>query len=158
MAKRFVKEYANFEKQILCEIPNIHNWDLARKVDKINKYVTAYERGLICEREVMGKISEIASEDVIKSGVPNTFYTGGGIWVTVMFTGMDNHYYAIDSASIDCDDECLTLYTDGFSEDDGDTPLCEYSWSKGIDELGHYRRGIYDMMKANLEETRELLG
>ena len=157
MAKRFVKEYANFEKQILREIPGIHDWDLERKVEKINKYVGAYERGLICEREAMGKISEIASDDVIKYGVPNTFYTGGGIWVTVMFNGMQNHYYAIDNNSINIGQECLTLYTDGFSEYD-DTPFMEMAWSKGIDELSHYRKGVYDMMKADLEETMTLWG
>ena len=149
MAKRFVKEYANYEKERLHDIPFIHDWDWMKKSEKMDKYVSAYERGLITEREAMKKISEIADGDIVKVGIPETFYTGGGIWVTVMFSGMQNHYYAIDSESINIGEECLTLYTDGF-EDDDLTPFMEMAWSKGIDELSHYRRQIYDRMKADL--------
>lgn len=87
-------------------------------------------------------------EDEEKNGI-ETFYTGGGIWLTACPLDA-KHYYTIDNDFIGC----LNLYEDRFEGWEHEEFPCERMiWSKSIEELSEEERSIYEAMRKDLEEN-----
>lgn len=78
-----------------------------------------------------------------------TFYTGGGIWITALPQD-EKHYYTIDNDFMDC----LTFYEDRFEGwQDTEYPCKRMVWSKNTNELNSEERLIYKAMKADLMDN-----
>lgn len=80
-------------------------------------------------------------ENVLKN--IETFYTGGGVWLTACPIS-EKHYYIVDEEY-----GCLSFYNDG-GENDTDYPCERMVWSKSEDELTQRQKVLYHEMKADL--------
>ena len=86
--------------------------------------------------------------NLTKVGKIETFYTGGGIWATGMYTDTDS-YYIVSS-----EDECLTLYDDAIRNIEyGDYPCFDIVWSKDLEHMNEDEELIFHKMKIDLIEN-----
>lgn len=76
-------------------------------------------------------------------GKAEAFYTGGGIWISMVFVD-ENTYYAIDN-----DYPCLSKY-DHRNEEDLFFNLLD---SKAIEDLDESEKAIFCELKKTLDET-----
>ena len=78
-----------------------------------------------------------------------TFYTGGGIWLTAACVEDSPLYYILDS---DWDDG-LTLYDRTDEDDDIDYPCQVMVWSKETAELTREEKTLLRKMRKDMENT-----
>lgn len=91
---------------------------------------------------------KIRNERAKKIGQIETFYTGGGIWVTCMYRD-EEHYYSV---SHDC--ECLTLFDDAIRNCEyGEYPFFDIEWEKTVEEMTEEEKLIFYKMKVDLVEN-----
>lgn len=90
--------------------------------------------------ELQGKLG--TSPDVFK---PIAYNSGGGIWVCEMDLG-DGTYAVIDSESIICNVECLSIYN--YAEE----PFMpeDMFFSENVEDLDHLHKALYMHMKSAL--------
>lgn len=79
-----------------------------------------------------------------------TFYTGGGIWLSQYDAG--GGYYAVVSSD---HPECLSIYLQTDGEDDLYLPENMVS-SKHLDELNPEQKEVHAILKAELEKEGAL--
>lgn len=84
-----------------------------------------------------------ATFGAVKDQPIETFYTGGGIWLTVKPTS-EWFYYLVDA-----DSNCLSYFSDRW-KDGEEYPCQRMEWSRGEEELNQRQKVIYHEMKAEL--------
>lgn len=104
-------------------------------------------------------ISEVIRKGGARVGARNinenrieTFYTGGGIWITA-YPLDGNHYYTVDNDF----GAYLNLYEDRFEGCGGDEfPCCRMVWSKGVNQMTGDEWNIYRAMTKDLERVMNI--
>lgn len=98
--------------------------------------------------ELQGKVG--TSPDVFK---PIAYNSGGGIWICEMDLG-DGTYAVIDSESIICDTECLSIYN--YAEE----PFMpeDMFFSENVEDLDRLHKALYMHMKNVLTKEMQRLG
>lgn len=153
--KRFVTEFANYERERLFEKSGAVKKIQAEREREISTVENACKSGLITEHAAVEKIAEIGSRRLPVGGEYETFYTGGGIWISAMHDGKGGYY----TVANDFSDEggYLTYYTDAF-EDEVEFPCVEMEWSKDEADLTDAEMAIYKVLQADLKGTLEKWG
>lgn len=84
---------------------------------------------------------------------PIVFNSGGGIWICEMNLG-DGTYAVIDSESIVCDMECLSIYNDA------EEPFMpeDMFFSENLEDLDTMHKALYMQMKKALIKEMENFG
>lgn len=109
--KRFVSEYANYERKRVFDVKNAVKSVQSERVREISEVENACKTGIITEREAVKKIAEIGGEYMPQVGVPQAWYSGGGIIVCAMHINDDGEYVALDE-----EDGWVGLYADAFTD------------------------------------------
>lgn len=78
-----------------------------------------------------------------------TFYTGGGIWLTAACVEDSPLYYILDSDW----DEGLTLYDNTNEDKDIDYPCQEMVWSKETAELNDEEKALLREMRKDMRRN-----
>ena len=99
-------------------------------------------------RKFLDSIGDDASSARSRVGVPEAFYTGGGIYISAMYVD-ENIYYAIDN---DWYDDCFAIYDHRGEDDDVEFPCQNMVDSKNVADATEEEKRIYAILKAALDK------
>lgn len=145
MKYRFELAYSNgktFEKELDTQ-NTISAWM------EIGDYARGFVKGP--DNSELHRISLVWEEP--EAFKPEAYNSGGGIWICEMNLG-DGTYAVIDSESIICDMECLSIYNDA------EEPFMpeDMIFSENLEDLDTLHKALYMQMKKALIEEMERLG
>lgn len=99
-------------------------------------------------KETIAEWEKVDSSADSRVGVPEAFYTGGGIYISALYVD-ENTYYAIDN---DWYDDCFAIYDHRGEDDDVEFPCQNMVDSKNVADATEEEKRIYAILKAALDK------